>query len=86
MPEKFARDKRSSLFLASSSVTKKKTVFCTIDASSPRQSFRRASVGVTSPSSGVAPIATQEHLDEEDLEEVDNADSKSNDNAVDGKN
>ncbi len=59
--------------------------FCTIDASSPRQSFRRASVGVTSPSSGVAPIATQEHLDEEDLEEVDNADSKSNDNAVDGK-
>ena len=54
--------------------------------SSPRQSFRRASVGVTPVTSpgGVAPIATQEHLDEDDLEE-DNPDSKGNDSSIDGK-
>ena len=55
--------------------------------SSPRQSFRRASVGVTPVTSpgGVAPIATQEHLDEDDQEE-DNLDSKGNDSSTDGKN
>ncbi len=37
--------------------------------SSPRPNFRRASVGVVQSSGGVAPIATQEQLEEEDLEE-----------------
>lgn len=47
--------------------------------SSPRPNLRRASVGVVPSSGGVAPIATQEHLEEDPEEE--NCNESNNDNA-----
>ena len=48
--------------------------------SSPRPNLRRASVGVVPSSGGVAPIATQEQLEEEDPDE-ENCNESNNGNA-----